>query len=77
MPSPRASEGATPKRRFSATSRPGDIAFVAHDIQAECRAVPKRWQRLIEIERDAPRQVGAEIDVAGDESGPWRGVLLA
>ncbi len=30
----------------------GDIPFIAHHVQPECRAVAERGQRLIHIERD-------------------------
>ena len=39
----------------------GHIVQVAHQVQAERRAGAELRQRLIDVERGAPREIGAEV----------------
>ncbi len=77
MPSPNANDGAIPKRRFSATSRP------ATSFRSPIRFKPERGARAelgngsLMSSVHPPRQIGAELQARREMNRFRPGVLLA
>ena len=71
MSNPSASEGATPKRRFSATSRPATFSSLPMRFRRNAAPEPS-GQRLIEVRRHPPGEV-AELDGMPNEERPSGG----
>ena len=46
----------------------GNVTFVAHQIKPKRRALAKRGERLVDVQRQPPGEIGAEIQVARNEA---------
>ena len=46
----------------------GNVTFIAHQIKSKRRALAKRGERPVDVERQPPGEIGAEIQVARNEA---------